>query len=174
MIKSLILSFFLTNISFAFCLIFLVVLFLLPGKTSFQPKPQSVSSSVIPDFNKGIVVTLLIHIYTLSLPMSHFFTNLLCSLPPLPTFGVLSLSLFFPFWIPYLHLQHPLDHCSFIPAIRVLILSLHLTHLLWCLPPRCQSCLLPMIFPLPFRKVLVHLVTLILFITFRLITAYFH
>ena len=71
-------------------------IFLLPGKTSFQPKPQSVSSSVIPDFNKGIVVTLLIHIYTLSLPMSHFFINLLCSLPPLPTFGVLSLSLFFP------------------------------------------------------------------------------
>ena len=51
-------------------------------QTSFQPKPRSVSSSVIPGFNEVIVATPLIHIDTLSLSMSPFLRTLLCSLPP--------------------------------------------------------------------------------------------
>ena len=79
MIKSLIPSFFQINPSFVFPLVSLVVsflsIFLLVDKTSSQPKPRSVSSLVIPDFNEGIVAILLIHIDTLSLPMSPFFEN---------------------------------------------------------------------------------------------------
>ena len=73
-----------TNLSSAFPLVSLVVfvlsIFLLLDKTSFHLKPRSVSSSVIPGFNKVIIATLLIHINTLSLSMSHFLRTLLCSL----------------------------------------------------------------------------------------------
>ena len=62
-----------TNLSSVFPLVSLVVfvlsIFLLLDKTSFQPKLQSVSSSVILGFNEVIVATLLIHIDTLSLSM---------------------------------------------------------------------------------------------------------
>ena len=77
MIKSLILSFFLTNLSFAFPLVSALSIFLLPGKTSSQPKSRSLSSLVI-------TATLLIHINTLSLPMAPFLRTLLCSQPPPP------------------------------------------------------------------------------------------
>ena len=55
------------------------------------------SSSVIPGFNKVIVATLLMHINTLSLPMSHFFRTLLCSLST--TLSVL-MSYIYPFFYP--------------------------------------------------------------------------
>ena len=55
---------------------------------------------------------------------------------------------------------------------RVLTLGLQLTHLLWHPPPRCWSCRLLLIFPLPFEKVLVPLVTPILFIISLLIILY--
>ena len=68
--------FFQTNLFSAFPLVSLVVfvlsIFLLLDMTSFQPKPRSVSSSVILGFNEVIVATLLIHIVALSLPMSIF------------------------------------------------------------------------------------------------------
>ena len=74
MIRSLILSFFLINLSSAFLLVSLVVsilsIFLLLGKTSFQPKQLSVSSWVILDFRGVIDVILLTQIGTLSLLMS--------------------------------------------------------------------------------------------------------
>ena len=107
-------------------------IFLLLDKTSSQPKPRNVSSSVIPDFNKDITAILLIHIDILSFPMSHFFRTLLCFLPP--TLPVL-MSYFYPFFIPfrkphlYLRLLH-IDHCRFILVARVLTPSLRLTHLL--------------------------------------------
>ena len=58
--------------------VFILSIFLLLDKTSFQPKQRSVSSSVIPGFNEVIIATLLIHIDTLSLPMSPFLRTLLC------------------------------------------------------------------------------------------------
>ena len=136
MIKSLISLFFQTILFSAFPLLSLVVfvlpIFLLLDKTSFQPKPRSVSSSVILGFNKVIVATLLIHINTLSLPMSHFFRTLLCSLS---TTLSIPMSYIFPFFIPsqiphlYLRLLH-LNHCRFILVACVLTPSLRLTHLL--------------------------------------------
>ena len=110
--------------------------------------------------------TLLIHIDTLSLPMSHFLRTLLCSLST--TLPIL-MSYLYPFFIPsriphmYLQLLH-LNHCMFILITRILTSGPQLTHLLWQPPPRSQSYRLPMIFPLPFRKIFVPLVTLILFI----------
>ena len=126
MIKSLIPFFFQTNLSSALLLVSLVVfvlsMFLFLYKTSFQPKPRSVSSLVILGFNEVIVATLLIHINTLSLPISHFLRTLLCSLSP--TLPVL-MSYLYPFFISsriphlYLWLLH-LDHCRFILVAHVL------------------------------------------------------
>ena len=170
MIKSLIPSFFQTNSSFAFPLLFLVVsvlsIFLLLDKTSSQPKLRSVSSFVIPDFNKDIAATLLIHIDALSPPMPPFLRTLLCSLPStLPVLMSYLYPFFFPSRIPHLYLRllH-LDHCRFILVVRILTPSLQLTHLLWRPPPRRRSCRLLLIFPLPFRKIFIPLVTPILFI----------
>ena len=125
MIKSLIPFFFETNSS-AFprvsLVVFVLSLFLLLDMTSFQPKLRSVSSSVIPCFNEVIVATLLIHIDTLSLPMSHFLRTLPCSLSP--TLPVL-MTYLYPFFIlsriPHLHprLLH-LDHCRFMLVACVL------------------------------------------------------
>ena len=74
MIRSLILSFFLINLSFAFLLMSLVeyvlFIFLLQGKTSSSPKPLSVSSRVILDFKGVINVILLSQIGISSLLMS--------------------------------------------------------------------------------------------------------
>ena len=170
MMKSLIPFFFQTNLSSAFPLVSLVVsvlsIFLLLDKTSSQPKLRSVSSSIVPGFNEVINATLLIHINTLSLPMSNFLRTFLCSLSPiLPDL----MSYLYPFFILsriphlYLRLLH-LNHCRYIVVAYVLTPSLQLTHLLWSPPPRSRSCCLPLIFPLPFRKVLIPLVTSILFI----------
>ena len=107
--------------------VFVLSIFLLLDKTSFQPKPRSVSSSVIPDFNE-VVATLLIHIDTLSLLMSHFFRTLPCSLS---TTLLVLMSYLHPFFIPsqiphlYLRLLH-LDHCRFILIARVLTPGLQL------------------------------------------------
>ena len=101
MIKSLIPSFFQTNPSSAFPLVSLVMfvlfIFLLLNKISSQPKPRSVSSLVIPDFNEVIAATFLIHINTLSLMMSLFFEN--SSMFPTthsPRSHVISLPLLYP------------------------------------------------------------------------------
>ena len=170
MIKSLIPSFLQTNPSSAFPLVSLVVyvssIFLLLDKTSSQIKPRSASYSVIPHFNEVIAATLLIHIDTLSLSTSPFLRILLCSLPP--TLSVMMLYLY-PFFISsriplmYLQLLH-LDHCRFILIVYVVTPGIWLTHLLWRCPPQRWSCCLPLIFPLPFGKVHVPLITPILFI----------
>ena len=140
MIKSLIPLYFQNNLSSAFPLVSLVVfvlsIFLLLDKTSFQLNPRNVSSSVIHSFNEVIVATLLIHINALSMPMSHFLRTLLCYLPP--TLPIL-MSYLYPFFISskiphlYLRLLH-LDHCRFILITHVLTPSLRLTHLLWLSP----------------------------------------
>ena len=121
------------NPSSAFPLVSLVVsvmfIFLLLDKTSSQPKPQSLSSSVIPAFNEDIATTLLIHINTLSLPISHFFITLLYSIPP--TLPVL-MSYLYTFFIPsrishlYLRLLH-LDHYRFILVTHIMTSSLWLS-----------------------------------------------
>ena len=82
-----------------------------------------------------------------------------------PSSNVISLPLLYSSWRPHLYLRllH-LDHCRFILVARVLTPGLLLTHLLWLPPLRRRSCRLPLIFPLLFRKVLVPLVTPILFI----------
>ena len=89
--------------SSVFPLVSLVVsilsIFLLLDKTSFQLKPQSVSSLIITSFNEVIVATLLKNINALSLPMSPFLRTLLCSLPP--TLPVL-ISYLYPFLYPVL------------------------------------------------------------------------
>ena len=162
MIKSLIPSFFQTNPSSVFPFVSLVMsvlsIFLLIDKISSQPKPQSVSSSVIPYFNAVIVATLLIHIDTLALLMSLFLRTPLCSLPP--TLPVL-MKYHYPFSVPsrilplYLLRLLQLDHCRFILVGRVLTQGLRLTHLLWCPPPQRRYCRLRLIFPFPFEKVLI-------------------
>ena len=141
MIKSLIPLIFQTNLFSAFPLnslvVFVLSIFLLLDKTSFQLMPRSVSSSVIPGFNEVIVANLLIHIDTLSLPMSQFLRTLLCSLPPtLPVLMSYLYTFFISSKIPHLYLRllH-LDHCRFILVAHVLTLSLRLTHLLWRPPP---------------------------------------
>ena len=110
--------------------VFILSIYLLPNKISSQPKPQSVSSSVIPGFNEVIVATLLIHIDTLSLPMSHFLRTILCSLSATLVVLMSYIYLFFILSrIPhlYLWLLH-LNHCRFILVARVLTSSLRLTH----------------------------------------------
>ena len=89
------------QLSFAFpfmsLVVFVLSIFLLLDKTSIQPKPRSVSFLVIFGFNEVIVGTLLIHINTLSLLMSHFLRTLLYSLPPTPpNSDVISLPLLYP------------------------------------------------------------------------------
>ena len=117
--------------------VFVLSIFLILYKTSSQPKPRSMPSSVIPGFNEVIVATLLIHIDTLSLPMSHFLRTLQCSLSPtLPVLMLYLYPFFISSWIPYLYLRllH-LDHCRFILVTRVLTSNLQPTHLLWHPPP---------------------------------------
>ena len=70
MIISLILSFFLINISSVFLLVSVLFIFLLLGKTSSQPKQLSVSSWVILDFKGLIDVILPTQLGTSSLVMS--------------------------------------------------------------------------------------------------------
>ena len=74
MIRSLILSYYLINLSFASLLVSLVVsvlfIFSLQGKINSQPKPQSVSSWVILAFRGVIAIILSTLIVTLSLLMS--------------------------------------------------------------------------------------------------------
>ena len=158
MIKSLIPFFFQTNLSSAFPLVSFVVsilsIFLLLDKTSFQLKPRSVSSSIIPSFKEVIIATLLIHIDTLSLPMSPFLRTLLCSLPPtLPILMSYLYPVFIPSWIPHLYLRllH-LDHCRFILVARVPTSDLQLTHLLWCPPPMKSVLPSPADLPIVVRK----------------------
>ena len=170
MIKSLIPSFFQTNPSSAFPLVSLVVsilsIILLLDKTSSQLKPQSVSSSVIPDFNVVIAATLLIHIDTVSIDATFFEKSSM-----FPTTLLVLMSYLYPFFIPYqiphlyLRLLH-LDRCRFILVACVLTSGLRLTHLLWRPHLRCRLCRLPLIFSLPFGKILVPLVTAILFIIY--------
>ena len=153
MIKSLIPLFFQTNLSFVFPLTSLVVfvlsIFLLLDKTSSQPKPRSMSSLVIPGFNKDIVATFLIHIDTLSLPMSRFLITLLFF--PSPTLPVL-MSYLYPFFIlsqiPHLYLQllH-LNHYKFILVPRILTPGLRPTHFQWL--PSSTTSVLPSPIDLP-------------------------
>ena len=106
-----------------------------------------------------------IHRYLVSTDVT-FFAKLFY-VPYHPSFPVLMFYLypfFFPFQILYLYLRLQLNHCRFIPDAQVLTPGLQLTHLLWRLPPRRRSSCLPLIFPFPFAKILVPLVTLILFI----------
>ena len=141
MIKSIISFFFQTNLSFTFPLVSLVVfilsIFLLLDKTSFSQSHEVCLPWFIPGFNEVVVANLLIHIDTLSLPMSHFLRTLLCSLST--TLPVL-MSYLYPFFIlsriPHLYfwLLH-LDHCWFILVARILTPGLRLTHLLWHPPP---------------------------------------
>ena len=185
MIKSRIPSFFQINPSTGFPLVSLVVsvlsIFLLLNKTSSQPKPRGVSSSIILDFNKNIAATLLIHRYFITVDVT-FFEN--SSMFPATTLSIL-MSYLYPFFIlsriSHLHLWlFHLDHCRFILVASILTLGLRLTPLLWRPPPQHRSCLPPLIFPLPFGKVLVHLVTPILFIIslspliFTILSFYFH
>ena len=77
--------------------VFVLSIFLLLDKTSYQPKPRSMFSLVIPDFNKVIVATFLIHIDTVSLSMSQFFENFsMFSITHPPSSYVISLPLLYP------------------------------------------------------------------------------
>ena len=112
------------------------------------------SSSIIPDFNEVIAATLLIHIDTLSLPMSLFLRTLQCSLPPslpilmsyLCPFSILS-------WIPRLYPRLLyLDHCMFILVAHVLKPGLRLTHLLMAPSSRTSILASPGDLPIAIRK----------------------
>ena len=95
------------------------------------------------------------HRYFVFADVTFFEASSMFPTTPPPNSDIISLPLFYP--IPELLY---LDHCRFILVARILTPSLQLTHLLWRPPPRCQSCRLPLIFPFPFAKVLVPLLTL--------------
>ena len=146
------------------------------AKISFPLRPRSASSLVIPTFNKVIDATLLIHIDNSFPLMSPFLNILLSSLPhlfPVPR-SYLYLSSF-PFRISHMspQLLH-FDCYRFILVACVPTPSLQMTHLLWRHPPRHRSYRLSPILLSPFRKVLVPLVILILFIIYCLIIVYVH
>ena len=180
MIRFLILFSFVINLFFVFLSVFSSILVLstssLPAKINFPLRPRSASFLVIPAFNVVLNYTLLIHIDTSFPLMSNFLISFLSSLPHLLLVprSYLYLSSF-PF-----QLYHPspqllqLDCYRFIRVTHVLTPILRPIHLLWCPLPRRRSSRLPPIFPFPFGKVLVLLVTLILFIISSRITAYLH
>ena len=173
MIRSLILSFFLINLSSAFLLVSLVVsilsIFLLLGKTSSQPKQLSVSSWVILDFREVIDVILLTQIDSLSLLMSLSLRVPLSS--PLKSILMFRMSymslLSYHLQISLLHLRMLLlDHFKFILVVLVLQQGLLLIHLLCHRHLQLWFCNRLMITLLPFGNVLALLVTHILFIIF--------
>ena len=165
MIKFVIPFFFQTSISSTFPLVSLVVfvlsIFLLLDKTSFQPKPRSVFLSYSRLQRVYYCYSPDTHQYFVSTDVTIFENS---SMFPINHPSVLMSYLypfFIPSWIPHLYLRllH-LDHCKFILVAHILTLGLWLTRLLWHPPPQRRSCHLPLIFPLPFRKVLVPLVIL--------------
>ena len=179
MIRSLIMSYYLINLSFVSLFVSLVVsilfIFSLLGKTNSQPKPQSVSYWVILAFRGVIVVILPTLISTLSMLMSPSLR--IPSSPPLQRFLLFRMSylLFLSYHLPIslLHLQMScLDHFRFILVVFVLLQGLLLNHLL------CHSHLLLrfrnhlMIYLLPFGKVPALLLTHILFIIFSVFIVY--
>ena len=113
------------------------------------------------------------HRYFVSADITFFEQSSIFSTPPPSSPEVLSLPLIFPFWLYHLspQLLH-LDRYRFILIARVPTPGLQMTHLLWRPPPRRRSCLLPLILPSLFGKVLVPLVIPILFIIFCLIIVY--
>ena len=100
MIKSLNPFFFQTNLTSVFLLVSLdasvLSIFLFLDKTSFQPKPRSVSSSVISGFNEVIVATLLIHIDTVSTDVTFFENSSMFPTTHPPISDVISLPLLYP------------------------------------------------------------------------------
>ena len=174
MIRSLILSYYLINLSFASPLVSLVVfvlfIFSLLGKSNSQPKPQSVSSWVILAF-RGVIVILPTLITTLSLLMS----------PPLRIPPPLQHVLFqmsylfllsYHHQIPLLHLQMScLDHFRLYSSSSSSFLLNHLlchSHLL------LRFCNHLMIYLLPIGKVPALLLTHILFIIFSTFIVYIY
>ena len=181
MIRSLIPSYYLINVFFAFLLVSLVVfvlfIFSFLGKTNSQPKPRSVSSWVILALREVIVVILRTLIASLSMLMLPYLR-----IPPSSSLQrVLLFRMSYLFLLSYhllisfLHLQMPyLDHFRFILAILVLLQVLLLNHLL------CRSHLLLwfrnrlMIYLLPFGKVPGLLLAHILFIIFSAFIVYLY
>ena len=169
----------LTNhfISFLVSLVVLALfIFSLLDRTSFPPKPWSASFWDIPDFRRVVVVIPLRLIDTLS-PLMSPSLRTHHSFPPLLSLFLFLKSCPFPL-SPHLMLCL-LDHFRFIiVALVSLLLSLLLRHLLThflslrLLLPRL--CLLLMIYPLLFRKVLALLVIFILFTIFWVIIDYLH
>ena len=168
MIKFLIPFFFQTNLSSAFPLVSLVV-FVCPYSYSLTRQTFSQSHEVCLPwlFSASTRLSLLLSRYTsiLCLYRCNIFFDNSSMFPINHPLGSDVIYFFIPSRIPHLYLRlHLLDHCKFILVARVLTPGLRQTHLIWHPPPRHRSCRLPLTFPLPFGKVLVPLVTPILFI----------
>ena len=69
---------------------------LLLDKISFQPKPRSVSSLVIPGVNKVIIATLLIHIDTCFADVTFFENSSMFPITHPPNYDVIPLPIFYP------------------------------------------------------------------------------
>ena len=155
-------------------------IFLLLGKTNSQPKPRNVPSWVILAFKGVIVVILSTLIATLSLLMSASLR-----IPPSsPLQRILLFQMSYPFLLSFhlpislLHLQMScLDHFRFILAILAVLVPLQgllLNHLLYRSHLLLQFRNRLMIYLLPFEKILVLLLTHILFIIFSSFIIYLY
>ena len=86
------------------CVCFIHIL--TPGQDKHSTKATKCAVLGYPDFNEDITATRLIHIDTLSLPISAFLRTLLCSLPPtLPVLMSYLYPFFIPSQIPHLYLR---------------------------------------------------------------------
>ena len=157
------------------CTCFVHILTLGQDKLSAKAA-KSTSSLVIPVFSKVIDVTLLIHINTSFLLMSHFLNILLSSLHHLlPVSRSYLYFSSFPFRLYHLSPQLFYLRCyKFILILHVPTPGLQMTHLLWRPLPRRRSCRLLLILPYQFGKVPVRLVIPILFILSCLIIICLH
>ena len=77
-------------------IMFILSIFLFLDKKSFQPKPQNVSSLVIPGFNEVIIATLLIHIDTVSADVTFFENSFMFPINHPSSSDVISLPLLYP------------------------------------------------------------------------------
>ena len=132
--------FFQTNLSSAFPLVSLVVfvlsIFLLLDKTSFQPKPRSVFLSYSRLQQGYHCYSLDTHQYFVSVDVTFFENSSIFPINHPSSSDVIALPFFISSRIPhmYLRLLH-FDHFRLILVARILTLSLRLTHLLWHPPP---------------------------------------
>ena len=178
MIKFLIPSSFQINPSSVFPLVCLVVCFvhiLTPRQDKLSAKATKCVFLSYSRLQRGYHYYPDTHQYFISADVTIFDNSSMFPTAHPPNSDIISLSLLYPIsdtsFVPPVTPPRPLQIYTLCPRTNT---EPPLTHLLWRPSPRRWSCRLLLIFPLPLGKILVPLVTLILFIISILITAYIH